>query len=442
MRVCFTNLGCKLNQAELESLARRFRAAGHQVVASVEAADVHVINTCTVTHMAARSSRRAIRRGQRGQERLRTVVTGCHASAGPEGAAELAAADLVVPNERKNELVELVHQAFPELHPAAAPAEPELPIPYVPLEFGNTRALLKVEDGCNMRCAFCIIPFTRGPQRSRTLAECIAEARDLAAAGYREIVVTGVQISSYRDGDYRLYDLVRALLAEVDLPRLRLTSIAPWQFDRRLLELWADPRLCRHVHLSLQSGCSATLQRMRRPYSAESYARLLAEIRQAVPGVAITTDVIVGFPGETAAEFAASLAFVAEARFAKVHGFPYSPRPGTTAAELPDPVDPASQRARMAELLAVAAASEQAFWQQHLGHTETVLWERPRNGRWQGTTDNYVRVFTRSTENLHNRLLPTELVAMEPDGLTGWPQLGASSLPLLSPTTLTSRVRP
>src|SRR5215203_1201530 len=295
MRVHFTNLGCKLNQAEIERLARDFAAAGHQVVGSLAQADLHVVNSCTVTHVAARASRKAAGRARREEQgrRLRTVLTGCHASERPEEAARIAGVDLVVPNAGKDRLLARVHEAFPDLVPEA---DPTAPAPCASLPFGNTRALVKVEDGCNMRCSFCIIPSTRGRQRSRPLAEVVEEVRSLVEAGYREVVVTGVQISAYRSGEDRLYELVRAVLERTEVPRLRLTSIAPWDLDERLLELWSDRRLCRHLHLSLQSGSTGTLRRMRRPYTGEGYLGILDRVHSSIPGAAITTDVIVGFP--------------------------------------------------------------------------------------------------------------------------------------------------
>jgi threonylcarbamoyladenosine tRNA methylthiotransferase MtaB len=416
VRIHFTNLGCKLNQAEVERLAREMLAAGHQMVESLAEADLHVINTCTVTHLAARDSRKAAGRGARVHPgRLRTVVTGCWATEEPGEAARIAGVDLVVPNAEKHLLVEKIHAAFPE---AAPPVGTELP--YLPLPVGHTRALVKIEDGCNMRCAFCIIPATRGRQRSRPLEEVVAEARSLADAGFGEIVLTGVQISAYRDaGGRRLVDLVRAVLQETAMPRLRLTSIAPWDLDERLLGLWDDPRLCRHLHLSLQSGSTATLRRMRRPYTAESYGRLLERVRAAVPGVGITTDVIAGFPGESEAEFAESLAFVASARFAKVHAFPFSPREGTAAASLPDQIPPEIRKERMARLLAAAEAGEIAFRKGQLGSRATVLWERPRGGMGHGLTDNYLRVFSEAAAGLSRQLTAVELVALTEGGVVG-----------------------
>ncbi len=390
VRVHLTNLGCKLNQAESEALARRFAAAGHRLVPTLEEADLHVVNSCTVTHVAARDSRKAARRGGRLERRVRTVLTGCHVAADPQGAAALAGVDLVVPNHEKELLVERVHEAFPEA--AVLGAEGPAPVPYVPLAFGNSRALVKIEDGCDMACAFCVIPATRGRQRSRPADEVVREVAALAAGGFAEVVVTGVQISSYRDGATGLYELVARLLAETEVPRLRLTSIAPWQFDPRLLELFAGGRLCRHVHLSLQSGCDATLKRMRRPYDGRRFAGLVREIRAAVPGVAVTTDVIAGFPGETDGEFERSLELCRRLEFARLHAFPFSVRPGTAAAAMPNQLPDAVKRRRMAALLEVARDGRRRFERGQIGAVTEALWERRREGRWQGTTDNYLRV--------------------------------------------------
>ncbi len=388
MRVFFTNLGCKLNQAEVDHLARRFVAAGHRLAPCLEEADLHVINSCTVTHLAARDSRKTARRGARLPNAPRTVLTGCYASHAPQEAAALAGVDLVVDNTQKHQLLEQVHAFFPEVQPSTSP----VPVPYVPLDYGHVRALVKVEDGCNMRCSFCIIPSTRGRQRSRSIAEVVAEVQSLASGGYPEVVVTGVQISEYDDAGQRLYDLVSALLADTDVRRLRLTSIAPWKLDRRLLDLWQDRRLCRHIHMSLQSGCSATLRRMRRPYSAAAYGELASTLRQAIPGLALTTDVIVGFPGESDDEFQASLDFVESMAFARPHVFTYSPRQGTDAATHDQQVEPTVKKERVHRMLAVANASQEAFHRRQVGEDLDVVWEERRGGWWTGLSDNYVRV--------------------------------------------------
>ena len=425
MRVHLTNMGCKLNQAEMEQLAREFVAAGHEIVTSLEEADLHVINSCTVTHVADRTSRKVARRSRRTNPGAKTVLAGCYATARPDEATRLAGVDLVVPNDQKDRLVEIVHDRLGEPDPTALLCR--LPTPHVPLEFGNTRALLKVQDGCNMRCAFCVIPFTRGAERSRNVDEVVQEVQALVTGGFREIVITGVQISSYSANGHSLYDLTTALLERTDVPRLRLTSIAPWEFDHRLLDLWADSRLCRHVHMSLQSGCTATLHRMRRPYTAETYASVVEMIRHAVPDVAITTDVIVGFPGETCREFEESLRFVERMEFAKVHVFPYSARPGTEAAVLPAHVPHPEKKARANAMLQVADASARRFQQRFLGRRLDVLWEshqtrsghRRGDGHWQGMTDNYIRVLTRSSVDLSNTITRTRLVRWTDDGVLG-----------------------
>jgi len=430
VRVHLTHLGCKLNQAEIERLGRDFTAAGHQVVGSLAEADLHVVNSCTVTQGAAKGSRQEAGRARRGAagehgRTIRTVLTGCYATGSPAEAARLAGVDLVVPNADKDRLVSLVHQAFPE----TAPGENAEAVPCASnsqADAGNTRALVKVEDGCNMHCSFCIIPSTRGAQRSRPAPEILAEIRALLGRGFREIVITGVQISAYRWEGLRLVGLVRAILAGTDVPRLRLTSIAPWDLDERLLDLWRDDafhpagrRLCRHLHLSLQSGATPTLRRMRRPYTAESYLALLATVRAAVPGAALTTDVIVGFPGETEEEFAASLATVEAAGFARVHVFPFSARPGTAAAAMPDQVPPGLKKERMERMLAAAERAEQGFRAANLGERTTVLWEKPKDGMGQGLTDHYLRVLAPAGAALWNRFSEVDLVALAPGGVEG-----------------------
>lgn len=417
MRVFLSNLGCKLNQAESESLAREMRAHGHQIVPSLDQADLHVVNSCTVTHVAARTSRKTARQGLRASSAPRTVLTGCYVDGSPEEASRLAGVDLVVPNSDKQHLLERVYERFPEWRPTAGPTGESAP--YMPLEFGNSRALVKIEDGCNMRCSFCVIPLTRGAQHSREPDQIIAEAEALVAGGLRELVITGVQISSYRWRHARLYDLIARLLDETGIERLRLTSIAPWDFDPRLLDLVETGRVCRHIHLSLQSGSNSTLAAMRRPYSNRQFADLMATLRERIPAVAITTDVIVGFPGESEADFEESLRFVESARFARIHAFPYSPRPGTEAARMPHPVDVQTHRQRMSRMLEVAATARADFERSQLGSAVPVLWERRRNGLWQGTSDNYLKVSTRASTDLHLKITATRLCALGDSALYG-----------------------
>lgn len=397
-KIFFSNLGCKLNQAEVEDYGRILERDGHEFASTLAEADVHVINSCTVTHVAARDSRKTVRRGQRARHDVRTVLTGCWSASDEKHARRLVGDGLVVPNLDKDALVEHLYATWPDLAPSEefGPAEDsslpeEIPVSYVPLPFENARGALKVEDGCNMTCAFCIIPSTRGRQRSRGVDEVLAGFGAMAERGLGEVVVTGVQISSYRDDERRLYDLVCRLL-EADLgPRIRLSSIAPWQFDRRLLDLWPHERLCRHFHLSLQSGDDGVLRRMRRPYTTNSYADLLEEVRQRIRRVAITTDVIVGFPGETDADFERSLDFVASCGFARVHVFPYSERPGTRSAELADDVPPPVKKERVLRMRHVAGDSSRRFLEDRVGARMHVLWECRNGDRVEGTSDDYVR---------------------------------------------------
>lgn len=406
MRVFFSNLGCKLNQAELEGLSRKFSSSGYIIATSLEEADIHVVNTCTVTHVAARQSRRLARQGRRLNPKLRTVLTGCYATSDPHEASSLCGVDLIVPNHLKNQLVERVQENWPPHRGTLLPEDPDLPVPYVPLAFGNTRALVKIEDGCNMRCSFCIIPDTRGRQKSRKIGEILEEVQELVQRGSREVVVTGVQISAYRSGRSGLYDLVKKLLQYTRVGRLRLTSIAPWDFDLRLLDLFDHdpPRLCRHFHLSLQSGSATTLRRMRRPYGPSEFGELVSAIRERVPGVAITTDIIVGFPGETEREFQETLNFADRCNFARIHAFPYSSRPGTAAAEFSDQVPFPVKKLRMERLLLRADSTAEKFAEGNLDRWAQVLWEGQRDGRWIGTTDNYIQVSCKSDRDLKGQL--------------------------------------
>ena len=411
MRVLLSNIGCKLNQAELESIARQLVAAGHQIVGAAESADLHIINSCTVTHVAARDSRKVVRRAKRRNPALKTILTGCYAAgAESDGLQEI---DAVIDNEGKEDLVQRLGRLFPAPQTRVQGIPDD--VPFVPLEYNRTRAAVKIEDGCNMRCSFCVIPLTRGPQRSLDAEKIVGEVRELVGGGCQEVVITGVQISSYRSPLGGLYELCRKILAETDVRRLRLTSIAPWQFDSRLFDLFPSGRLCRHFHFSLQSGCDDTLRRMRRPYTGADFARLLAEVRERVPDVAVTTDLIVGFPGESDGEFATSLAFTEAMGFSRIHVFPYSARPGTEAAQLSGQVSPEKKRQRMAAALHAAHAAENRYWESHVGAPLAVLWERETGGSTRGTSDNYIQVITHSPQPI-GTISNGRLESLGPDG--------------------------
>ena len=435
MRVRLETLGCRLNISEIERMARRFVAAGHQVVGPGEPADLCVLNTCAVTHVAARKSRQVTRHLKRTNPGAAVVVTGCYAELEPEQVAALGV-DLVVGNQDKERLVELVSEHWRRLHPepgesvsasSSSPPISDLQSHYL-YPGARTRAFVKVQDGCDNRCTFCIVTVARGAGRSLPPDEVVAEVRSLVAAGYREVVLTGVHLGSYGHdwGDRQgLFRLVRRLLDETDLLRLRLSSLEPWDLAPEFFTLWEDPRLGRHLHLPLQSGCDATLRRMARRTTTAEFAQLVATARAAIPDLSVTTDIIVGFPGETEAEFAESLAFVKAMAFARLHIFRYSPRPGTAAASMPGRVSPEVMAERSRRMHELGAEMERTFRRRFLGRTMTVLWETAEpsgNGdepMWSGLTDNYLRVSAPGGANLRNVITPVRLVADTPGGLVG-----------------------
>jgi threonylcarbamoyladenosine tRNA methylthiotransferase MtaB len=405
--VALLTLGCKLNQAETEGMARAFVERGFIVVDRPAAAAGFIINSCAVTHVAERKSRHLVRLAKRLSPGAPVVLTGCYPeAAGRERAEADSGADAIIPGPRKSESVDALLAAMSSAPGARTAVPAPGPVGGQPL---RTRAFVKAQEGCNDVCAFCIVPYTRGRERSIPPAEVAAAVREREVAGVLEVVITGTQLGAYgRDCGIEEGPaaLIATLLAETSVPRIRFSSLQPQDITPRLLALWEDPRLCRHFHLALQSGCERTLQRMRRRYSAERYREALAEIRAAVPGVAITTDVIVGFPGETDADFEESYEFCQRAGFAGMHVFPYSGRGRTLAQRLPARVPEGVKRARVERLLALAHASGHAFAAAAVGTTPSVLWEeRGPDGAWRGLTDTYLRVRAISGADLRNRIL-------------------------------------
>ncbi len=423
--VALLTLGCKLNQAESETLARELAAAGCRVVDRPSAADAFIINTCSVTHVADRKSRHLARLARRLAPEAPVVVTGCCVETGQPGLAEAVGADLALGNEAK---ATLVRTLLARGNGQAVACEGRCP---VAAGMGlRTRAFVKVQEGCDDVCAFCIVPRTRGRERSVPIDEVVAAVRQREAEGVREVVLTGTQLGAYgRDlGEGASpADLISALLARASLPRLRFSSLQPQDITPGLLALWRDSRLCRHFHLALQSGSDAVLRRMRRRYSAEEFRGAAARLREAVPDVAITTDVIVGFPGETEAEFEESYAFCREMGFARMHDFPYSRRSGTAAARMAQQVPERVKRGRVERMLTLAREMEGAWLARFIGRDVLVLWERPREAGdggppvWEGLTDNYIRVYARSADDLRNGLLPVRLRRVRDGGVEGEP---------------------
>ena len=438
MRVYLERVGCKLNQSEIEALGRGFVQAGYQWVQACEEADLCVVNTCTVTQAADSTSRKVIRQLRRANPTAQLIVTGCYAEMCPQEIEAIGGVDVIVGNEDKERLVELAGRLVDWETGKSVDSETRkfvirdsdntnlriyestnLPV----YQLGYTRAFVKIQDGCNNRCAYCIVSLARGRERSRPGGEILAEIEALVAAGCKEVVLTGVHIGGYgRDLGTGLGQLVEDILVKTAVPRLRLSSIEPWDLEPSLLPLWENPRLYRHLHLPLQSGCDATLQRMGRRYTTSQYADLVATARRSIPDLAITTDVIVGFPDETAEEFAASLSFVEKMEFARTHVFKYSARPGTAAAEMPHQVPFAEKKERSEAMLELARENSQRFWQEFVGRKMEVLWEsRCKDDRqaWSGLTDNYIRVMTSSELNLGNTITSTKLVGLVKGGMCG-----------------------
>jgi len=419
MKIYLDTIGCRLNQAEIESMARQFRATGHEIVATADEADLAVINTCTVTSEAASDSRGKIRQTARlGADKM--VVTGCWATLEPQSAAALPGVSRVVPNLRKDFLVADVL----DLQPSAFDLEPISREPLPGLR-ARTRAFIKVQDGCDNHCTFCITAIARGPGRSRPIDEVIAEIQSALDGGTKEVVLTGVHLGSWgQDLNLHLRDLVAAILKETDTPRLRLSSLEPWDLHADFFALWQDVRLCRHLHLPLQSGSVNVLRRMARKVMPEAYAALIESARAAIPDVAVTTDVIAGFPGETEAEFAETLDFVRRMDFARGHVFTYSPRPGTAAAHMKGQVPHEVRKERNAALRAVFAEAAQIYRKKFLGVRMPVLWESTsryaENGlMMEGLTDNYLRVRAYAPEPRWNQVDTVCLTGLQDDGMTG-----------------------
>jgi threonylcarbamoyladenosine tRNA methylthiotransferase MtaB len=433
MKIYLDTIGCRLNQSEIEQYARQFRLAGHTLVANPAQADLAVVNTCAVTSAAVSDSRQKIRQLERLGVR-QIAVTGCWSTLNPAEAAVLAGVSQIIPNLVKDRLVpDLLQISSPDFDlqsPDSRSTDRQLVNrSLIPGARSRTRAFIKTQDGCDNHCTFCITTLARGPSRSRPIADVLADIRTAAEA--REIVLTGVHLGSWGQDlspALHLYHLVEAILKDTSLPRLRLSSLEPWDLQPDFFELWQDARLCRHLHLPLQSGCTATLRRMARKTTPGSFAELVAAARRAVPGIAITTDIITGFPGESEAEFQESLAFIRQMSFAGGHVFTYSARPGTAAARLPDQVPHTLRKERNASLRAVFTEAAHVYRAAFIGQVLPVLWESATasgEAGWElsGLTGNYLRVNARSSHNLWNQISPVRLSAMTSGGLFGQVQI-------------------
>jgi threonylcarbamoyladenosine tRNA methylthiotransferase MtaB len=425
MKIHLHTIGCRLNQAEIEAMGRQLIAGGHEIIDDAADADTIILNTCAVTAEAARDARRLTRRFHRANEEAEIVLTGCYATLAPDAVAALPGVRRVVGNADKERLPVLLDSALP----ADAPVFDREPLARgaQPGSFGRARGFVKVQDGCDNRCTFCVTTIARGAGRSRPLADVVTEVQRFAAAGYSEVVLTGVHLGSYGrdlgrpDG---LREMVAALLTHTDIPRLRLSSLEPWEVSGGFFQLWANSRLLPHLHLPLQSGSDGVLRRMARRTSRAAFRALVAEARAHIPDLNLTTDLIAGFPGETADDHAATMAYVEHIGFGRLHVFSYSPRPGTAAARMPDQLPEPVRRERTAELIALGEQLSEDFHQRYVNTTRPVLWEgvvgaMPDGLRWAGYTDNYIRVTAIGSDDLMRRVTPTRLDDPRPDGMSG-----------------------
>jgi len=422
MRVHLQALGCRLNEAELETWARDFRNQGIEVAEDVADADIVVVNTCAVTAESVRKSRNLVRRAQRKNPTARLVMSGCYAALSPEQAADELGVDLVVGNMEKDRLVEITQQALSlPVMPQGATEPGENPL----LKRGRQRAFIKVQDGCRYRCTYCVVTLARGEERSRAIDEIIAEINGLHAQGVQEVVLAGVHLGGYgSDNGLTLSDLVKSVLEGTSIPRIRLGSVEPWDLPPDFWRLFENPRLMPHLHLPIQSGADSVLRRMSRRCKTYEFSNLIQQAREQVKDFSVTTDIIVGFPGETEQEWQETLAFIEQMRFAHVHIFAFSAREGTKAATLPLPVSRDVKRERSQQLHQLASLHKQQTLQQFVDREFEVLIEGNRetddagNHVWSGYTPNFLRVRVPAAPSLdlQNQLLSLRTRQVSQDG--------------------------
>lgn len=418
MKIFLDSIGCRLNQSEIERYARKFREAGHEITMTAEDADIAVINTCAVTSNAAADSRQRIRKiGRAGGAAL--VLTGCLSTLDPVALRSLPQVINIIPNDAKDDLVEMVlrDKRIKNTHIAENAVGGSL----------RTRTFIKVQDGCDNQCTYCITRIARGPGRSVPTETVLEEINLALGAGVKEIVLTGVHLGSWgKDMTPRatLKNLIRSILDRTDIQRLRLSSLEPWDLDGEFFRLWEDNRLCPHLHLPLQSGSDAVLRGMARATTAAKYRLLLDQARAVIPELAVTTDIIVGFPGESDTDFAEGLEFVRSLGFAGGHVFSFSPRAGTAAASYPDQVKPAVKKIRSDQMQQVFSDSAIRFRSSMIGSVQNVLWEHSRKKAgdgWliPGFTENYIHVEALSRENRWNEIGRVKITSVNDRGLTG-----------------------
>lgn len=430
-KIAFYTLGCKVNQADTASMENLFLRSGHQLVSFDGEADVYIINTCVVTNTGQRKSRQTIHRAIRKNPNALIVVTGCYPQTAAEEVKAIAGVDMIIGNQDRAQIVQLVEERLAHRQTDTLDAVHKLTASTAFEEMAagditeKTRAFLKIQEGCNQFCTYCIIPYARGPLRSRSLESIHTETQRLISAGFKEIVLIGIHLGCYgkeNPNGPTLYDAVKTVLDVPGVQRLRLGSLESVEVEPRLLTLMQeDARFCRHLHLPLQSGCDKTLQAMHRPYTTAKFKTLLADIKTRVPDIAITTDIIVGFPGETEADFETTCKFAESCGFSKMHIFPFSARKGTPAEKFAGAVTEAVKKERADILGKIDETMHKTFLQAMVGQTAEVLFEQPAGEDYfEGLTGNYQRVFVKSGgRNLGGEILPVKITAFDGEKLLG-----------------------
>ncbi|WP_027625038.1 tRNA (N(6)-L-threonylcarbamoyladenosine(37)-C(2))-methylthiotransferase MtaB [Clostridium lundense] len=424
MKVAFTTLGCRVNQYETEAMTEKFIKSGYEVVHFDEQSDVYVINTCTVTNMGDKKSRQMIGRARRSNPNAVIAVAGCYSQIAPEKVAKIPGVDVVIGTRNKGEIVELVQKCMGEkkqiIHVDDVLRNNVFEELNIEEYQDKTRAFLKIQDGCNSFCSYCAIPFARGAVCSKSPDKIIEEVNRLASHGFKEIILSGIHISSYGVDLEGNWDLMK-VLEEVDkvdgIERVRIGSISPKFFTEDvIIRISKLKKLCPHFHLSLQSGCDETLKRMNRHYTTDEYNNVVEGLRNSVKDVSITTDIIVGFPGETKEEFNTTYKFLEKIKLSKMHIFKYSPREGTKAAEMKEQVDGNIKEERSSRLIELNKRLEKEFMSRFINTKLKVLYEekvRDKEEFYEGYTPNYIKVMSNSKESIEGKILETEIIGVE-----------------------------
>ena len=408
--------GCELNQSDSDKMSREFVSAGYNVVDSINSADIYVLNTCTVTSTADSKARQALRAAHRKNPNALIVAAGCYSQRAEDELLNMPEVSLVVKNTEKDRILGLINNIRQIDKPAVNRIEQ-------PLEttLSRCRAMVKIQEGCNQICSYCIVPKVRGREKSIPSSILINQIKGLVSEGYREVVLTGTQLGSYGFDlpEASLPELIQRILEETEIPRLRVSSLQPQEISQQLLNLWSNERLCPHFHIPLQNGCDRILNSMRRRYTTDQFSRSVEFIRDNIPNVAITGDLIVGFPGETDSDFNETLKLVSRTSFSNLHIFPYSKRPGTSATYLDEHVSSIAKKERVTALNEIVKDSFTNFRNKFLHTNQKVLWESHRfsnkESYWKGITENYIRVQTKTDRNIRNTITEAELQSLEDD---------------------------